>query len=329
MKPQNHSRKTIRWGIIGPGKIARKFAADLSLVSNAELYAVASRDQNRAEAFAVEYKASKAYGSYETLAEDPAVDAVYIATPHSLHKENSLMCLKRKKAVLCEKPLAMNSAEVMEMITVAKSEGVLLVEAMWTAFLPGFQSAVQKLHEGEIGKIISIDANFGFQPPYQAESRLFNKDLGGGSLLDIGIYPLFLSLAVLGKPLNVDSAATFFDTGVDSSCKISLHYDDLVKAKLFSTFLKDIPIEAIITGSKGLMKIHHPFHDTHSFSVEKEGSIEQFDFANEGGGFVYEIEHFCQLLRQGITESPIMSFDVSSDLIGLMDEVRKKIVFTK
>lgn len=329
MNPSKHPNKTIKWGIIGPGKIARKFAADLSLVSNAGLYAVASREQNRADAFAKEYKALKAYGNYEALAEDPAVDAVYIATPHSMHKEDTLMCLRRQKAVLCEKPLAINASEVGEMIAVSKSEQVLLMEAMWTAFLPGFQSAVQKLHEGEIGIIISIEANFGFQPPYQAESRLFNKDLGGGSLLDIGIYPLFLSLSLLGKPLNVDAKAIFFDTGVDSSCKISLHYEHSVRANLFSTFLKNIPVEAVIKGSEGSLKIHHPFHEAPSFSIEKEGKTEQFTFSNKGGGFVHEIEHFCELLRQGKTESPIMSFELSSDLIGLMDEVREKIVFDK
>ena len=329
MNSSKHPDKAIKWGIIGPGKIARKFAADLSLVSNAELYAVASRDQNRADAFAKEYKALKAYVSYEALAADPAVDAVYIATPHSLHMENSIMCLKNRKAVLCEKPLAMDSSEVGEMIAVSKSEQVLLMEAMWTAFLPGFQSAVQKLHEREIGKIIRIDANFGFQPPYQAESRLFNKDLGGGSLLDIGIYPLFLSLSLLGKPLKVDARATFFETGVDSSCKISLHYGYSVRANLFSTFLKNIPVEAVIKGSEGSLKIHHPFHEAPSFSIEKEGKTEQFTFSNQGGGFVHEIDHFSELLRQGKTESPIMSFEVSSDLIGLMDKVREKIVFDK
>ncbi|TVQ45598.1 MAG: gfo/Idh/MocA family oxidoreductase [Saprospirales bacterium] len=329
MKAQKKPEKTIKWGIIGPGKIAHKFAGDLSYVSNTELYAVASRDQSRAEAFAKQYKVPFAYRSYWALAEDPEIDAVYVATPHSLHKENSLMCLKQKKAVLCEKPLAINSTEVEEIIAVAKSEKILLMEALWTAFLPGFQSAVQKLKDGTIGKIISIEASFGFQPPYQAESRLFNKQLGGGSLLDIGIYPLFLALSLLGKPSDIDAKATFFDTGVDSSCKINLLYENSVKAKLFSTFLREIPVEAFIQGSEGSLKIHHPFHEAPSFSIKKKGKTEQFNFANEGGGFVYEIAHFCELLRQEKTESPVMSFEVSSHLIGLMDEVGKKIAFTK
>lgn len=320
-----NNEQIIRWGIMGPGKIAHKFAKDLREVPNAELCAVASRNQDRAEAFANEYHAAKAFGSYEALAQDASIDAVYIATPHSLHKKYSLMCLSRKKAVLCEKPLAMGTAQVEEMIAAAKAQEVLLMEAMWTAFLPNFRAAMQKVRAGILGEIISIEADFGFRAPYNPDSRLFNKKLGGGSLLDIGIYPLFLALSILGKPLKVDAHATFSETGIDSSCTITLHYDQNTKAHLLSTLLKETPTVAVIKGSEGNLKIHSPFHESPSFSIEKNGKVEKFTFAKRGEGFVHEIEHFCDLVRKGKTESHVMSFNISRELIGLMDEVRKKI----
>jgi predicted dehydrogenase len=319
------SKKIIRWGIMGPGKIARKFAHDLREVPDAKLYAVASRDQGRADAFANEYNAAKTFDSYEALAKDPDVDAVYIATPHALHKENSLLCMSHEKAVLCEKPLAMNATQVEEMITASKTYKVLLMEAMWTAFLPHFQAATQKVREGMLGEIISIEADFGFRSPFNPASRLFNKQLGGGSLLDIGIYPLFLSLSVLGKPVYIDARATFFENGADSSCDMTLFYRHNAKARLFSTLLKETPTEAVIKGSEGTLKLHSRFHESSSFTIEKEGKTQQFSFTNRGKGFVHEIEHFCNLLREGKTESPVMRFDSSRQLIGLLDEVREKI----
>ena len=321
----NDSERIIRWGIIGPGKIARKFAQDLKEVPHAELYAVASRNHGRAKAFANEYNAEKAFGSYEALAEDTEVDAVYIATPHSLHKEYSLMCLSQKKAVLCEKPLAMDTTQVEEMIAAAKAHKVLLMEAMWTAFLPHFQAAMQKVREGLLGEIKSIEADFGFHSPFNPVSRLFDKQLGGGSLLDIGIYPLFLSLSVLGRPVDVEARATFFENGADSSCHITLLYDHTAKARLFSTLLKETPTVAVIKGSEGTLNIHPRFHESSSFTILKEGKTEQRTFTNRGKGFVHEIEHFCNLLREGQTESPVMTFDTSRQIIGLLDEVREKI----
>lgn len=317
------SEKTIRWGIIGPGKIARKFARDLTKVPHAELYAVASRHHSRAEAFANEHNASRAFESYEALVKDPRVDAVYIATPHTFHKKYSLICLSHKKAVLCEKPLAMNATEVEEMIAASRDHQVLLMEAMWTAFLPHFQSVIQKAREGMLGEIIGIEADFGFSASYDPASRLFNKKLGGGSLLDIGIYPLFLALSLLGRPVGVDARASYFETGVDSSCLITLHYDQNVKAQIFTTLLKDTPTEAVIRGSKGTLRIHPRFHESSSFTVERKGKKEQFSFTNLGEGFVHEITHFCNLLRKGATESPVMTFDTSRSLIRLLDEVRE------
>src|SRR5690606_10391335 len=190
MKPEQlmeTTPKTIRWGIIGLGKIAHKFATDLATVPNAQLYAVASRTQEKAEEFAQKHNAVKAYDSYEALANDSMLDAVYIATPHVYHKENTIMCLKNGIAVLCEKPFAMNLQEVEDMIATAQASNTLLMEALWTAFLPHYQYVQQLLREKVYGEIITLKADFGFKPKYDPSSRVIAKNLGGGSLLDIGL----------------------------------------------------------------------------------------------------------------------------------------------
>lgn len=167
--------KTIKWGIIGLGKIAHKFATDLLTIPHARLYAVASRNQDKANAFAVEFKAIKAYNSYENLANDPNIDAVYIATPHTLHKENTLLCLKKGIAVLCEKPFAMNAQDIETMINMAKVKNTLLMEALWTAFLPHYQYVQNAIKAKTYGKILKLEANFGFYRAFDNNSRVFNK----------------------------------------------------------------------------------------------------------------------------------------------------------
>jgi predicted dehydrogenase len=319
------STKKVRWGIIGLGGIAHKFAEDIQKVPNAELLAVASRYKAKADAFGIQYNAKRAYESYQLLADDPQVDAVYIATPHAFHKDLSLLCLNRKKAVLCEKPFAMNSIQVKEMIETAKDSGTLLMEALWTMFLPHYQMVLRLIKEGAIGNITGLEADFGFKAQYEPESRLVKKGLGGGSLLDIGIYPIFLALSVLGMPDEIEASATYFDSGADSSCDMIFSYGNHVKAHLHSSFLKQTPTVATIFGEQGKLHIHPRFHAPSSFSIEKEGKIEEFDFAVDTNGYSFEIEHFNNLLLNGKTESPLMSFRTSEQLIQLLDAVRTRI----
>src|SRR5688500_1806251 len=192
--------KTYKWGIIGPGKIAEKFGEALLNCPNTELWAVASRDKERARLFAIKYNASKYYDQYEDLVNDEEIDVVYVATPHTFHRSHALLCLEKKKAVLCEKPLSVNYQSALEMITVAKENKVFLMEAMWTRFLPAIREVIRLIESGEIGKVVFIRADFGFSFPDDKESRIYNMKLGGGSLLDIGVYPLFLALYLLGEP---------------------------------------------------------------------------------------------------------------------------------
>lgn len=315
------NKKNIRWGIIGLGHIADKFAQDLVTVQNSELYAVASRSQGKADEFVQQFKASKAYNSYKTLAQDPNVDAVYIATPHSFHKEHSILCLQHQKAVLCEKPFAMNLAEVTEIIAVAKENNTLVMEALWTYFLPHYQYVLELIKNQTFGKVIQLEVNFGFQPTYNLESRVFKKEVGGGSLLDIGIYPIFVALSALGNPENIEAKATFFENGVDASCDMLFQYKN-TKAILKSTFLEETPIDAIFTCEKGIVKLNSRFHEPTTVTLIANGKEEIIDFTTETFGYNFEIEHFNNLLRENKKESDIMTFEFSKKLIKTLDTVR-------
>ena len=317
--------KKIRWGIIGLGKIADKFATDLLTVDDSELYAVASRTQNKADDFAKKHKATKAYGSYEALARDSKVDAVYIATPHVFHKENTLMCLKNGIAVLCEKPFAMSSEEVNEMIDCAKANNVLLMEALWTYFLPHYIFVLNLIQNKKYGEVLKLEADFGFKPYYDETSRVIKKSLGGGSLLDIGIYPIFTALSILGTPKNIEANATFFDNDVDSSCTMSFQYPDNVEAHLKSTLLEETPTEAIIYCEYATIKINSMFHEPSSVTITSNGKAETFDFDYTTIGYNYEVIHFNNLLKQGKIESDVMTFSFSKKLIKLLDKVSQTI----
>lgn len=317
--------KTIHWGIIGAGKIASKFATDLNKVSNSNLYAIASRNLDKAQQFGRTFNVDKAYGSYEDLVTDPHIDAIYIATPHSFHKAHSMLCLNHQKAVLCEKPFAMNLQEVEDMIQLSKEKNTLLMEAMWTVFLPHYQYTLDLLKKKHFGNILKLEADFGFHPKYDESSRVFDKSVGGGSLLDIGIYPVFAALSSLGKPDSIEAKAQFFDSGADSECLITLKYNK-VTAHLKSTLLEKTNTEAIFHCENGTIKINGRFHEPSSVTlIDNDGNSELKEFENNSIGYSYEIEHFNQLLRTGQTESNIMSFEKSKELIGTLDAIRELI----
>lgn len=323
---KTHSQpKKIKWGIIGLGSIASKFATDLLTIEDAELYAVGSRSQEKADEFAQKFGATKAYNSYEAIANDPNIDAVYIATPHALHKENALMCLEKGIAVLGEKPFAMNAGEVGEMIAKAKEKNVLLMEALWTYFLPHYQYVLNLLESKTYGNILKIESDFGFARPYNTEARLFNKSMGGGSLLDIGIYPIFTALSTLGVPKNIDASATFFENGTDSTCTMTFDYANNITAHLKSSLIEVLPTQAIFYCEKGIVKINTQFHAPTTVSILIDGKEEIKDFGYSTIGYNFEAIHFNQLLRDGKKESDIMTFDFSKQLIKTLDTVRSLI----
>ena len=316
--------KVIKWGIIGLGNIAQKFAEDLALIEDAELVAVASRSKVKANDFSTKFNVKQAYNSYSDLAKDPNVEAIYIATPHSFHKEHAILCMKHKKAVLCEKPFAMNSNEVDEMITEAKDNNVLLMEALWTFFLPHFKYLLDTVKNQSLGKLEKLEADFGFKVAYDLEGRFLNKEIGGGSLLDIGIYPIFAALSTLGKPKKIEANASFFKTGADSECDMVFNYDDST-AILKSTLLKETKSEAIYTFTDGVIKLNTRFHEPTAITIIQNGMETTKDIPYKGFGYYYEISHFNQLLRDDKKESEIMTFEFSRVLINTIDKVRNLI----
>ena len=318
-------KEKINWGIIGLGKIANKFAEGLKHVENAELYGVASRNREKAVVFAEMHNCEAAYGVYEQLMKDENVDVIYIATPHSLHQQITLDCLEHGKAVLCEKPFALNVEEAQEMVTSAREKNIFLMEAMWTAFLPHFEYVNEIISSGKYGKVKSLKADFGFPAEFDRDKRLFNKALGGGSLLDIGIYPIFLAQTILGKPEKIEASAKFADTGVDTECKMKFIYNKGVHAELLSSFAEKTPTAAEIILEKASIEIHSRFHEPTSVSIHTSGNTHRKDFNVQSNGYNFEAAHVTKMLMNNKTESNIMSLDTTMDLMELLDQVKKQI----
>jgi len=312
-----------RWGILGLGRIAHKFVQDLLTVEGAVLHAVAASDQERANEFGQQYGATHIYGSYEQLLTCPDLDVVYIATRHVQHRDNTLMLLNASIPVLCEKPFGMDAGQVNQMVETARTKNVFLMEALWSRFMPTILKAYDLIQAGAIGRVRLVRADFGFPAPFNPDGRLFNKELGGGALLDIGIYPLFLSYLMLGKPTTIRAAATFGPTGVDEQCGMTLTYADGALAILDSTLLVKTDMVGVIYGETGTIRIHGRFHESQSMTLEREdGSTELFSADRQTFGYEYEIRHVMQCLEEGRTESPLWSLDNSVDLINLLDAVR-------
>lgn len=317
------THQKINWGIIGLGHIAEKFATDLLLVENAVLKGVASRNIKKAEEFATKYNSKKYYGSYEELAKDADIDIVYIATPHVFHYENTMLCLENNKAVLCEKPFGINKHEVKTMIDLAKSKKLFIMEAMWTRFIPAFNQIYDFIKDGKIGPILSIEADFGFQANNSPGGRLFNRNLGGGSLLDIGIYPVYLAILLLGIPEEMEAKAKIIN-GIDASCDIKFTYSNSAKAYLSSTFIENTRNEAIITGEKGKIIIHKHFHHPTLFTFEgNNGEIQNYKTNYDGNGYVHEIRNVNQDLLLGAQENQLASTEISLKLIETLNRIRE------
>jgi predicted dehydrogenase len=316
----------IRWGILGCGRIARKFAADLALVQDARLTAVGARQMESARAFANEFPAPHVHGSYEKLVSDPEVDVIYIASPHSHHHEHTLLCLNHGKAVLCEKAFALNSWQAKEMVDLARSKKIFLMEAVWSKFLPQFHKVKELIDAGELGEIQTMHSSFGFIPLPPVPSRLFDPELGGGSLLDIGIYNVFITLAFMGRPDVVEASMTPADTGIDKQCAMLFKYKNGAMAQLFSSLTANLGTEADIGGTKSRIRLTSRFYAP-SANIElftgREDSKQVIPVYKEAGsGYQYEARHVGECLRKGLTESPVMTHADSLLIMETLDRIR-------
>jgi predicted dehydrogenase len=318
----------IRWGILGCGRIARKFASDLRLVADAELVAVGSRSMQSANEFIKEFPARCVHNSYEALAGNSEVDVIYVASPHALHHEHTLLCLRHGKAVLCEKAFALNSMQVKEMIGEARKHKVFLMEALWTKFMPHYRLLMEYVHENKLGQIRNVLVNFGFAPTPPVPARLFDPALGGGSLLDIGIYNVFMALSVLGKPDKIEASMTAAPTGVDEQCAILFKYNSGAMAQLFCSFSSNLATEADISGRDGRVRLTNRFYEPSTIFEYYPGRVDTRQVIpfqkEEGWGYHYEIRHVNECLRKQLTESPVMSHADSLLLMEVLDEVRAR-----
>lgn len=315
--------KHYNWGIIAPGKMATKFTNGLKIVDRANLHSVGSRDRSRAEKFAVEHGFVKFFGSYQELAGDPDTDVVYIASPHSHHHEQSIMCLKNGKAVLCEKAFALNTRQVEEMISVARGGNVFLMEALWPPFQPFYKKTREILDSGVFGRIIQLHAYFSFIPPFEPSDRKFNIALGGGSLLDIGIYPVIDALTFLGVPDEIRAFALFGDTGSEESLNAMFRYNSGAMASIYSSFSTNIGIGCQLICERGNLTLSRGRDMNQRLILELHGNeSETLVFSPPALGYHWEAEEVMRCLDEGLTESPVVPLSFSLDLIKTLDRIR-------
>ena len=319
----SQEQRKIGWGILGAGGISSAFAKDLKLVEGAELTAVAARSADKAEAFAAQYGAARSYGSYEELLRDPDVDVVYIGTLHPWHEKQAIACLEAGKAVLCEKPFTMNAAEARNVVRVAREKKLFAMEAMWTRFLPPIVQVREWLKQNLIGEVQLVKADSGFDVGWQPEGRLLNKELGGGALLDAGIYPVSFASMIFGEqPIKVMSSAAIGETGVDERFSLLLEYAGGRTAALNGAVRLNLQKDAYIYGTKGY--IHVPDFlfgreaHLHVNGAEAQHVADDRTYA----GYRDEAQEVTDCLRSGRLESEIMPLDETVRIMETLDRAR-------
>lgn len=320
------TNRRFNWGIIGPGRIAHQFADGLKVIEDAALYAVASSHRERAKSFAEQYGGEKTYDSYEALVNDPQVDAIYIATPHRFHFDNALLCLKAGKSVLCEKPLTVNAAEAQQLIETARASKVFLMEALWTRYLPIYQQVRQWLESKAIGDLRLLVSTFGINVPQDPGDRWLNPELAGGTLLDMGVYPIAVSQWVMGQmPQSVSAQAYLGSTGVDELTTALLKYKTGVISQFNCNFITDGVNDFLIYGSTGHIRIHANYWAATQATLVANDQALTVSRPFRGGGFEYQTEEAMRCIRAGLLESPGMSHAHTLANMQLMDSIRAEL----
>ena len=315
----------IKWGILSTGWIAHKFSVALQLVENSEIYAVGSRNLESAQKFASEFNIPKAYGSYEELVQDAEIDVIYIATPHNLHLENTLLAPNHNKHVLCEKPMGVNWRETNTMIELAKQKNLFLMEAMWSRFLPNIIKTKELIESGEIGEVKMITASFCIKSSLEQQYRHFNIDLCGGTTLDIGIYNVFLSLFLLGQPKSISAVAGLNEQGCDTNSNYTFNYEHDTISVMYSSFLAESPIVAEIHGTKGKITLEHMWFCPGKLILQcNDGDEQILNFEVKGTGYECEAEEVAKCVRSGKTQSELWSWNNSLELVNALDLIRKE-----
>ncbi|MEU4687211.1 Gfo/Idh/MocA family oxidoreductase [Actinoplanes sp. NPDC023714] len=320
------SGQKVRWGILGPGGIASTFAADLPLVEGAELAAVGSRSKATAEAFAERHGFARAHGSYAELAADDGVDIIYVATPHAFHLEGAMLCVEAGKAVLVEKPITVDLAGAAQLVQAARAKGVFLMEAMWMRCNPAIRKIAELVEDGAIGWVSAIHADFGLQGPFAASHRLRDPLLGGGALLDLGVYPIHLVHLLLGTPATAHAWAHLTPERVDENTGVLLGYEAGAVAALTCSINGASRNAASITGTDGRIDLPPGFFMPRSFVLNRpDKAPETFEFPYEGSGYQFEAAEAQRCFLAGEQESPLITHAATLEVMGLLDALREEI----
>ena len=312
----------IRWGISSTGKIAGSMTTALNTIADAEVVAVGSRSLENATEFANTHSIPRAHASFAELCADDDIDVIYVASPHSEHHAMTIAALDAGKHVLCEKAFAMTADQASEMIEAARRNDRFLMEAMWSWFMPGWHELRARIDDGAIGEVTIVDANFGI-PIDDEDGRHRRLDLGGGALLDLGIYPLSIGRFLLGEPVDVKVVGRLTDQGVDSLVGGAMRHESGA-VTVFSTTLDAMSdLSARITGTAGSIVVHAPFWYPSSFTVTASGESEVVEVPNRG--LAHEAEHVIECLRTGRIESPIQTWSATMSNMRLLDKIRGQI----
>ena len=315
----------IRWGVLGPGAIATGFAEAMEQTDGGTIVAVASRSAARAAAFGERFAIAARYGDYDALGADPDVDVVYVATPQSRHEPDTLTMLGAGKHVLCEKPFALSARQGARMVAEARARGLFLMEAMWSRYLPAYRSLVDVIGEGRIGDPLLVEADFGFRRPLEPDHRLFDLALGGGALLDLGIYPIQLCSLLLGSPEHVVADGVVGVTGVDEVNAAVLRYAGDRMGVVKSSIRVGMSCTARISGTDGWIDLPAFMHCPSSLTVTTGAGPEQIDASYEGNGLRFEIEEVHRCLSGGLLESPVMPLEETLDMAATLDAIRAQL----
>jgi len=321
--------ETIRLGILGTGNMARAFATGLRHAPAIRLSAVASRSAEAAAGFAREFNAPRHYADYAALAADPEIDLVYIATPHSRHMQDSLMCLDAGKAVLCEKPFAINAGEARQVIARAREKNLFLMEAMWTRYIPSVVRLRELLSENAIGNVQLMLAGGAFMPAFNPQAYLFRPDLGGGVLLDAGVYLVSASSMVFGTPSRIVAAGSKGQTGVDEHDAFVLEHPNGALASCFVSLRASMSPEMTLMGDRGKIRVHAPVFAPRQLTLSLAGKADEvLDFPFEGNGYQFEAIEVARCMLAGETESAIMPLDETLAIMQTMDQIRQQLQLT-
>ncbi|MFP4052624.1 MAG: Gfo/Idh/MocA family protein [Phycisphaerae bacterium] len=317
---------TLRWGILGAGRIARKFVQGARQADGCEPVAIGSRTQSKADAFGEETGLPLRFGSYEALVGCDEVDAVYVATPHPMHHRDALLAIGAGKHVLVEKAFTATAQGAREVIAAARKTGVFCMEAMWSRFLPPFTHLRKLIAEGNLGEVRQVHAHFGFRCEWDSSSRLLNPELGGGALLDVGIYPLSLASMVLGTPAEICSTGHIGQTGVDEQTAMLLGYASGAAAVLSCAVRTNTPKTVTVCGTEGMVHIENAWWGDRGLTFTPAGGEAQsMPLPREGNGFDCEIEHVAARIRDGHTESDVMPLDETLAILETADTIRGQI----